>query len=213
MAGATEQRTQHAAQPADMRQSHVDKALPPLIPDEEDKAVTRPRSDELEEFEYEDEEPFEYDDEIIQTPRPVHTRPREMKRASEHAWAALAASLPSLSRQYDDPVERDTPAPPSPALAPVDSATEYSDGDDVESISVFSDAEADVENAAVRRWSRKPNLQPLFDPPPLSLVDDPIDGFDPTPPSPPPKQVKRVRWADQQPRFGNPGFDIWREGY
>lgn len=63
--------------------------------------------------------------------------PTRMKRATERAWVALAAMQPRYEHQ--DPVTAATPAPPSPALAPVDA--EVSDEDEQ-----FANAEDDEDS-------------------------------------------------------------------
>lgn len=145
--------------------------------------------------------------------------PARMQRATERAWATLAALQPR--HEQHDPVGEGTPAPPSPALAPVDSESPaeelVDDFEESESIYQFSD---DGRYAA--------------EVPQFALEAEEAEDIEAVGPSPPPVPgpkssfgegskvaLKRVRFASDT-RFGSdigavgdsdPGFTIWRDGY
>ncbi|BEI84514.1 hypothetical protein CcaverHIS002_0411180 [Cutaneotrichosporon cavernicola] len=135
--------------------------------------------------------------------------PARLQRASERAWAALAAMQPRYEHQ--DPVAAATPAPPSPALGPVDAEVsdegeQFADVEDDEEIYQFSDdGRFDIFDAAL-----DPDV-PQFD---LSWGEVEADEEDiemasgrTTP--------KRVRFAWDIGGVGesDPGFKVWRDGY
>ncbi|BEI92289.1 uncharacterized protein CcaverHIS019_0411090 [Cutaneotrichosporon cavernicola] len=151
--------------------------------------------------------------------------PARLQRASERAWAALAAMQPRYEHQ--DPVAAATPAPPSPALGPVDAEVsdegeQFADVEDDEEIYQFSDdGRFDIFDAAL-----DPDV-PQFD---LSWGEVEADEEDiemgQSESLPQRMNVKssvasgrttpkRVRFAWDIGGVGesDPGFKVWRDGY
>ncbi|CAK9787421.1 hypothetical protein CC85DRAFT_34977 [Cutaneotrichosporon oleaginosum] len=150
--------------------------------------------------------------------------PARVQRATERAWAALAAMQPRHEQQ--DPVAEAMPAPPSPALAPVDAEVSdegeaFIDVEDEEEIYQFSDDEHFGAFDAVLDAD-----VPQFD---LSWDDEeeekgseagPCDQEMPrsnlksgvTPGHPAGKRV-RFAWDIGSLGESDPGFKVWRDGY
>jgi hypothetical protein len=150
-----------------------------------------------------------------QSPQPQppqsQSQPRQPRRPSDRAWA--------LTGIFRRPAHSPAPSPsPLPSMFPRPAATSAGVNtleDDVESISAFSDGEErsyEYDSAARGRAGLFNATHENENEYQEAEVEDSIDEPDPTPP-PPTKPRKRVRWADQQPRFADPGFTIWRDEY
>lgn len=141
--------------------------------------------------------------------------PARMQRATERAWAALAAMQPR--HEHQDPVATAMPAPPSPALAPVDADVTddeemFEDIEDSESICEFSDDghfETDVPQFDLSWDEEEEEIEAAAAPPAAqSYPKSSIGVSDKT-------TTKRVRFAWDIGGVGesDPGFKVWRDGY
>lgn len=135
-----------------------------------------------------------------------------MQRATERAWAALAAMQPRHEQQ--DPVASEMPAPPSPALGPVDAEVTddeeiIDDIEEIESIYQFSDdggIEAEIPQFDLS-WEGEEKIEsvaPYAKSYPKSIMSGTGKAT--------PKHV-RFAWDIGGVGESDPGFKIWRDGY